>query len=228
MAAASVGGGSFRDGAGRDPDTGARRSAGSRSAGAAALLAGGDGDPDAALAARARAGDADAFAALHARWAARVRRFAATRLGSREDAEDVAQEVFLALHLGLARYEGRARFGTWLLGIAHHVTCRRLRRRARDACAPLDAVAHRAAAPAAPADARLDAARVLARCEAVLAADASPAQRAILVLCAADGCSAADAAARLGRRPDAVRAHLVRARKKLREGVPEAAELLGA
>lgn len=170
-------------------------------------------DTDAALAARASRGDARAFERLHARWAARVERFAVSRLGSREDAEDVAQEVFLALHRGLARYEGRSSFGTWLLGIAYHITCRRLRQRVRGAYAPLDA-AERSLAVAAPAEARFDAARALERCAAFLAGEASEGQRDAVALCV----GGPEGARR--RRPEAVRAQLMRARRKLRERVP--------
>ena len=169
-------------------------------------------DSDAALAGRASRGDARAFERLHARWALRVERFAVSRLGSREDAEDVAQEVFLALHRGLARYEGRSSFGTWLLGIAYHVTCRRLRQRARGSCAPLEAV-ERSVAVAAPTEARFDAARALERCAAFLAAEASEGQRDAVALCVGGGSEG-------GRRPEAVRAQLMRARRKLRERVP--------
>lgn len=43
------------------------------------------------------------------------------RLGVCErDAEDVAQEVFLAVHAGLARFEGRAKLKTWLCSICVH------------------------------------------------------------------------------------------------------------
>jgi RNA polymerase sigma factor (sigma-70 family) len=171
-------------------------------------------DSDAALAARAGRGDARAFERLYARWAARIQRFAVSRLGSREDAEDVAQEVFLVLHRGLARYEGRSSFGTWLLGIAYHVTCRRLRQRARGSCAPLDAV-EPTLAVAAPTEARFDAARALERCAAFLAAEASDGQRDAVALCIGGGRQD-----RGGRRPEALRAQLMRARRKLRERVP--------
>ena len=184
------------------------------------------GDSDAALAARASRGDAAAFERLYARWAERVLRFAASRLGSREDAEDVVQEVFLALHRGLARYEGRSSFGTWLFGIAYHLTCRRLRQRARGAFAPL-AILERAAAPGPATEERLDAARALERCAAFLLAEASPAQRDAVQGCVGACRPAAGAARPAARRPETVRAQLMRVRRKLREHVPGLEDALG-
>jgi RNA polymerase sigma-70 factor (ECF subfamily) len=175
-------------------------------------------DSDAALAARASAGDALAFEQLHARWAGRVLRVASARLGCLEDAEDVAQDVFLALHRGAARYEGRSSFGTWLLGIAYHLTCRRLRQRARASSLPLAAV-DRSETPT-PDEGRLDAARALARCAEFLSADVSAAQRAAVLHCVGAARPAEGAPSPLARRPETVRAQLMRARRKLRERVP--------
>jgi RNA polymerase sigma-70 factor (ECF subfamily) len=177
-------------------------------------------DSDAALAARAGRGDRRAFERLYGRWAARVERFAASRLGSHEDAEDVAQEVFLALHRGLARYEGRSSFGTWLFGIAYHLVCRRLRQRARAAFAPLEAV-ERTPAPLPGAEARVDAARALERCAAILVSDTSRGQRHAVELCIG---GLADAAVSS---PEARRAQLLRARRRLRERVPGLEDALG-
>ena len=45
------------------------------------------------------------------------------------EADEVAQEVFLRAWRGLARFEGRARFSTWLYRIAFNEAQRRLSRR---------------------------------------------------------------------------------------------------
>ena len=79
---------------------------------------------------RARAGDQDAFAELVAIHADRVygalRRFGLDA----SEADEVAQEVFLRAWRGLARFEERARFSTWLYRIAFNEAQRRLSRRA--------------------------------------------------------------------------------------------------
>jgi RNA polymerase sigma-70 factor (ECF subfamily) len=78
----------------------------------------------------ARAGDPDAFAALVALHADRVygalRRFGLDA----SEADEVAQDVFLRAWRGLARFEERAQFSTWLYRIAFNEAQRRLSRRA--------------------------------------------------------------------------------------------------
>jgi RNA polymerase sigma-70 factor, ECF subfamily len=79
---------------------------------------------------RARAGDVDAFAELVMIHADRVygalRRFGLDAT----EADEVAQEVFLRAWRGLARFEERAQFSTWLYRIAFNEAQRRLSRRA--------------------------------------------------------------------------------------------------
>jgi RNA polymerase sigma-70 factor, ECF subfamily len=83
-----------------------------------------------ALVAGARAGDERAFAQLVTEHSTRVygalRRFG---LGP-EEADEVAQEVFLRAWRGLSGFEERSRFSTWLYRIAFNEAQRRLARRA--------------------------------------------------------------------------------------------------
>ncbi len=78
---------------------------------------------------RARAGDQDAFAELVVSHADRVygalRRFGLDA----DEADEVAQEVFVRAWRGLARFEERAQFSTWLYRIAFNEAQRRLSRR---------------------------------------------------------------------------------------------------
>jgi RNA polymerase sigma-70 factor (ECF subfamily) len=71
----------------------------------------------------ARRGDGQAFHALidrHAPWLFRV---AISMVGSREDAEDLLQEVFLAANSGINRFEERSSVKTWLRSILlNHVS----------------------------------------------------------------------------------------------------------
>ena len=78
---------------------------------------------------RARGGDEEAFAELVMLHADRVRG-ALRRFGlDANEAEEVAQEVFLRAWRGLARFEGRAQFSTWLYRISFNEAQRRLSRR---------------------------------------------------------------------------------------------------
>jgi RNA polymerase sigma-70 factor (ECF subfamily) len=98
-------------------------------------LAGEFADPDAELVARWRMGDTSAFEKLVHRHERRVFSLVYRMLGSREEAEDVAQEAFLALHRHGHRFRGEARFSTFVYRVAANAALNRRRtlgrRRAR-------------------------------------------------------------------------------------------------
>ena len=73
-------------------------------------------DPE--LVERARRGDDAAFGTLVDRHRSSVFRAALAALGSPEDAEEVAQEAFVAAHRYLRDFREDASFKTWLLAIA--------------------------------------------------------------------------------------------------------------
>lgn len=77
-------------------------------------------DSDAALLAGFAAGDAGAFARLYERHERPVFRFLRRSLGDDAAAQDLMQEVWLAVIRNAAAYEPRARFTTWLYGIARN------------------------------------------------------------------------------------------------------------
>jgi RNA polymerase sigma factor (sigma-70 family) len=83
---------------------------------------------DAELVARARQGDTAAFGELVDRHRAAVYRAAHAALGSTGEAEDVAQEAFLAAYRKMDSYRGEASFKTWLLKIAWRQALSRRRR----------------------------------------------------------------------------------------------------
>jgi RNA polymerase sigma-70 factor (ECF subfamily) len=83
---------------------------------------------DAELVEAARQGDDDAFGQLVERHQRAVFRAAYAALGSREEAEDAAQDAFLAAYRKLHMFRGEASFKTWLLAIAwRHALDRRSR-----------------------------------------------------------------------------------------------------
>nr|AMP55584.1 nifR3_yhdG: putative TIM-barrel protein, nifR3 family [uncultured bacterium] len=86
-------------------------------------------DEERTLVQRARAGDTDAFALLVLAHEKTVYHLALRQLGSREDAEDAAQEVFLKAYTSLKGFRGDSKFSVWLYRITCNVCTDALRRR---------------------------------------------------------------------------------------------------
>jgi RNA polymerase sigma-70 factor (ECF subfamily) len=75
------------------------------------------------------AGNEDAIRALYARYARPIFTLGLRLLGSREAAEELTQDVFLAAWRKAARFDpNRGRLSTWLMTIAHNLAVDRLRR----------------------------------------------------------------------------------------------------
>ena len=172
-----------------------------------------------ALIARARAGDESAFAQLVTDHSARVHG-ALRRFGlSPQEADEVAQEVFVRAWRGLARFEQRSQFSTWLYRIAFNEAQRRLARRP-----PPAAVGHEgdddaiaalpdATDPGPQAHAlNREFAQMLDRALAELPHDL----RAAVVLRDLEGLSTEEAAAVAGVRQAAFKSRLHRGRMQLR------------
>ncbi len=107
---------------------------------------------DEELVVRAARGDREAYGLLVRRHGGRIVKTLYYRVGDRDEAEDLAQEVFVRAYRGIGDFEGRASFGTWLYRIVHnvaasHFAARGARKRAGGRV-PLDACAEAAAAPA--------------------------------------------------------------------------------
>jgi RNA polymerase sigma-70 factor (ECF subfamily) len=107
--------------------------------------------PDDVLVARARRGDASAYALLMRRYNRRVYRAVRAILDDEMEVEDAMQDAYLAAYRHLSRFEGRARFSTWLIRIAVNAALDRRRRSGR--ALRLDAACETAAlhSPLAPA-----------------------------------------------------------------------------
>ena len=146
-----------------------------------------DEDPDLD---QARRGDRDAFGRLVRRHQRRVYAAALHILGNHSDADDVTQEAFVRAYRGLAGFDGRADFSTWLYRIAVNTALNALRSGRRGAAlhhrghteaahigGRPEALGHGASSPAQQAQRTADVTRVL---EAV--AGLSPSLRVTLVL----------------------------------------------
>lgn len=86
-------------------------------------------DPDAECVARVQGGDVNSFEELMVRHSRCVYRTLVGILGDPDDARDAMQGTFLKAFQHLARFEGRSKFSTWLLSIAHNTGVQRLRER---------------------------------------------------------------------------------------------------
>ena len=73
--------------------------------------------PDNELVSAARNGDHTAFAILYDRYAPLVRAICFDIVGNLNDAQDLAQEVFLRVYKNIAVLENPDRFDAWLVGI---------------------------------------------------------------------------------------------------------------
>ena len=72
--------------------------------------------------------DEAAFEALFRKYARRVADFAATIVGSKARAEEIAQEAFVQVYRARSRYQPQARFVTWLYRIVSNLCVSEVRR----------------------------------------------------------------------------------------------------
>ena len=166
----------------------------------------------AALVERARGGDGRAFDRLMVETQERVMGVAWRLLGSREDARDASQEVYLRVFRHLGRFREGYDFHAWLYRITVNV-CRDLARRRRRA--PL--ASGSAADPASPPQAEDDLLKAERWNRLIEALGALPVrERAVLVLRDLEGLTSEQVARVLGSRPATVRGQIASARMRIR------------
>jgi RNA polymerase sigma-70 factor, ECF subfamily len=88
-------------------------------------------DPEVRLMLEVRNDNAAAFEELVVRYQARLVTILRHLVGDADQAEDLAQEVFLRVYRSRKTYEPNAKFATWLFTIANHVAANALRTRNR-------------------------------------------------------------------------------------------------
>jgi len=82
---------------------------------------------DELLALRCQLGERAAFDELIQRWAEPLRRYVLRSSGDADAADDLVQEIWVAVVQGIARLRDASRFRSWLFGIAHRTLMDRLR-----------------------------------------------------------------------------------------------------
>jgi RNA polymerase sigma-70 factor (ECF subfamily) len=95
-------------------------------------------DPDIRVMLRVRDDDPVAFAELVELYQHRLVSVMHHLVGNKEEAEDLAQEVFLRVYRVRKKYRPRAKFSTWLFTIANNLALNALRRRQRKPAVRLD------------------------------------------------------------------------------------------
>ena len=166
-----------------------------------------------ALVGRAKQGSASAFTELAGRVRSRIRNWAVRVVDDADDADDVAQQVLLKLHVRLREFEGRSRFTTWLYRMTVNTALnrRRIDRRRADLL--------RDAARTVTEDSDVTRAADVERLNELVRAclsDLSDRERQVFELADLKGMSTTDIAATLGVKPVSVRASLSRARRRIR------------
>ena len=162
-------------------------------------------------------GDQSAFRVIVLRYQNPVFTMVLRIVGSREEAEEVAQDVFLKVYKGLAAFEGKSKFSSWLYRIAFNTALTKIRGQAPDIIS-LDnektaAVADRSGTAVYNEADRTFRAGDVSRAINMLAQE----DATLITLFYLSEQSIEEVAAILNIEPNAVKVRLHRARKKLRE-----------
>lgn len=166
---------------------------------------------DAALIEAARAGSADAFATLVNRHQQAVRGFLRRSCGNWADAEDLAQDTFIAAWENLEKFSGASSLRSWLCGIAYHKCLAYVRSRGRSMARDHAYLEASDPPPRTSGDDRMDLTAAMARLPME--------QRAAVALCLAAGFSHNEAAEALGLPLGTVKSHVLRGKAKLLEAL---------
>ena len=168
-------------------------------------------------------GDRAAFRTLFRRYQAPLVNFLRRMVLDREEAEDLAQDVFLSVYQAAPRYRPEAKFSTWLYRIATNAALNARKSRHRHPTIALDALEANPpgrvpAARGEPADQAVERAEIASAIDRALRR-LPERQRAAVVLQRFEGLSYDEIAAALGVSTDAVDALLRRAKVALRDAL---------
>lgn len=163
-------------------------------------------------------GDLRAFDELVRRHQERISANCRYLTGSRDDAPDLTQEVFVKAYFGLRGFEGRARFGTWLQRIKVNHCLNFMDRRKRERLEALDDVPAAASGPLTvepEADGELQRQEHRRAIHAVLS-EMNDTLRVPLIMCDMDELSYQEIAEALGIGLSAVKMRIKRGREEFR------------
>ena len=158
----------------------------------------------------------EALAALYRRHQPRVAAWCLRFCGDRQEAADLAQEVFLRVHERLDSFRGESRFSTWLYTVTRRVAINRGEAARRRRTESLEAVRAEPADPAPDAASEVERGELLAAFRQAMSRDLEPLEAKVLYLHYVDGMSlpAITELLALTNRSGA-KAHVVGGRRKL-------------
>ena len=169
--------------------------------------------PDSELVRQIGASDAAAFDELMRRYKRPVVNFVYRLLGSAEDAQDIAQDVFIRVYQNIDTYRPETKFSTWLFALARNAAIDRLRWRKRHPTEPLESAPQLMASSG---TAEQVAAREIGEEIATAVAKLPEDQRVALVLSEYHGLSYAEIAGVMRCSEKSVESRLYRAKQTLR------------
>jgi RNA polymerase sigma-70 factor (ECF subfamily) len=178
-------------------------------------------DGEAALVGRAQAGDEQAFQELVGRYQSQVLSIICGILRNRNDAEDIAQQVFVTIYFSISKFDPDNSLRAWIYRITVNQCCDYLRKKKTQrltyesdfSAEETERLEHSAAVvdPGAPAD------RQLAQHQLVLKllSMVSEEDRSLILLKEVEGRTVEELAASTGLKEGTVKVRLFRARQKI-------------
>jgi len=167
---------------------------------------------DMALVTRVQSGDQAAFRDLMERYQSKVHSIVYGILHNREDAEDIAQQVFTKVYFAIKGFDGRCLLLTWICRIAINECYSSMRKRRVKLVQELDGPEHANDQP--PLDRRLADRDYLNKLLARIPED----DRSLLIFKEVEGHSIGELSRMTGITESAIKIKLFRARHKLVEG----------
>lgn len=176
------------------------------------------GPSDEEIVERVRAGETALFEVLMRRHNTRVYRAIRSVIRDEAEVEDLMQQAYLQAYEHLGRFEGAARFSTWLLRIAVNEALMRVRKSTRLSVVPDPPVDQEGGMPATSPEERAHDRQIAALLESAI--DGLPdLYRTAFMLREIEGLSTAEAAEVLEVSEEVVKTRLHRARRLVRESL---------
>ena len=175
---------------------------------------------DSTIVGKCQNGQAEFYGRLVDKYSARIINLGYAMMGNRHDAEDVAQEAFVRAYKGLARFQKKAKFSSWLYQIALNLCRDRLRQRRGKTLVSIDDLDPTTAAriDRSPATAQdIVEAKDLGRIVALAMADLPEEQREVITLKEYQGLTFQEIADTLGVPVSTVKTRLYRGLVQMRE-----------